>query len=119
MESLKNAAVIVSSYSYADDTKKQFDPLTILMIISIIISLTKLIQQCKLNNQEVKDKANTMNYLEKMQVKRRIKKFIRKNKYPDKDEGKILDGLKSVCYNSSEDEIGKILQEAKENGDKV
>jgi hypothetical protein len=112
MNNLQNAASEVSSIAYANDTKKAFDPMTILMIVNIIIGIARLIEECKLNRKEVRGRAENLKSTDRLKVGRIIRRNLRKNKYPDLDRADILDGLCKFCYNHSDDEVEQIIQDS-------
>ena len=58
------------------DVKSQIDPLTIIMIISLIISIIRVIQECNKTHSDVKEIASNVSVMEKMKIKREIRRTL-------------------------------------------
>ncbi len=62
--------------SFPAPVKAELDPLTILMIISIIISIIRVIQECNKSSADVKGIASNISVMEKMKINREIRKTL-------------------------------------------
>lgn len=61
---------------FPEEERAQIDPMTILMIISIIISVIRVIQECNKTSADVKDLAGNVSVMEKMKINRTIRKTL-------------------------------------------
>lgn len=94
-EKIKNIALkVLSQTNLPKNDNHSFDPLTILMIVSVILTLVRILQECNKNklSQEasMQDKYNTYGQqIKEYSIRRgwftkmRIKKILRKEMKPD------------------------------------
>lgn len=76
MSKIVEAVAAKVTDSFPQEEKSQIDPMTILMIISIIISVIRVIQECKKTSADVKGIASNISVMEKMKINRQIRKTL-------------------------------------------
>ena len=111
MSVIDNAGQKMAGMVYADDTKKQFDPFTILMLISLIVSVIGVIQRC-VEAKKVSGKAKKRGVIDNMILRRIVKKQVGKEQW--KAEGdKIMEALYTVGAESTTEEVEEAYQDAR------
>lgn len=125
-DKLKSIAVkILEKSTIPKQDNYSFDPLTILMIISIILTLIRILQQChknKLNNEftnedkyilygaEIRDLSSKRGWFTKMRIKKILRREMKKEDY-EKYSLSIINSLLEKGETLTDDEL-KILVEA-------
>lgn len=125
----KNAAVekiakkVLNNMQLSKDENHGIDPLTIIIVISVILSLIRVIQECRKNRQLVKDKneyASIMkrdiqdvilkdSWLNRLRLQRIIKQNLTKDQY--KAYGKDLQhSIMGTGINLTEDEVYTLME---------
>jgi len=107
---IQEAAAQTSAIAYADDQKKQFDPLTILMLISVITSIITAIKKCK-EEKDVPKAAQKRGIIDRTIVHRIVKKTLAGDKRW-KEEGKqIINAVFEAGAKSTVDDITSLYNE--------
>lgn len=124
---LKNIAIkILNKTSLAKDINYSFDPLTILMIISVVLTVIRMLQECNKNKLSAEASVNEKYLLYGQQIKEyslrrgwftkmRIKKTLRREMTPQ-DYGKyslsIVNALLDTGETLTDDDIKTLLENA-------
>lgn len=127
----KNAALekiakkVLTNMQLPKDKDYGIDPITIIMVISVILTLIRIIQECRKNRKLVKDKneyASLMkrdiqdailkdSWLNRLRLQRVIKQNLTKDQY--KAYGKALQhSIMGTGINLTEDEIYTLMEAA-------
>jgi hypothetical protein len=121
----KIAKKVLNNMNLPKDQEYGIDPLTIIIVISVILSLIRVIQECRKNRQLVKDKneyAAIMkkdiqelvlkdSWLNRLRLQRILKKDLTKDQY--KAYGKSLQrSIMETGINLTEDEISTLMEAA-------
>lgn len=75
MKTVEQVAGKITDYFPKDD-KAAIDPLTLLMIISVIISFIRMMQACNKSSSDVKDVVTTLSDKDKRRAKREIRRAL-------------------------------------------
>ena len=121
----KIAKKVLNNMQLPKDKDYGIDPITILMVISIILTLIRVIQECRKNRQLVKDKNEYVSlmkrdiqdailkdsWLNRFRLQRIIKQNLTKDQY--KAYGKPLQhSIMGTGINLTEDEIYTLMEAA-------
>jgi hypothetical protein len=119
----KIAKKVLNNMQLPKDENHGIDPLTIIIVISVILSLIRVIQECRKNRQLVKDKneyASLMkrdiqdailkdSWLNRLRLQRVIKQNLTKDQY--KAYGKALQhSMMGTGINLTEDEVYTLME---------
>lgn len=125
----KNAAVekiakkVLNNMQLPKDENHGIDPLTIILVISVILTLIRVIQECRKNRQLVKDKneyASIMkrdiqdvilkdSWLNRLRLQRIVKQNLTKDQY--RAYGKDLQhSIMGTGINLTEDEVYTLME---------
>jgi hypothetical protein len=104
----------LSKNVYPNEEKKQFDPLTILMITSIIVNVIRIIQNCQLDDERLKDKIKHPHLFDKIRLRRTVLHELRKNNNQDLDKEIVVENLYKLGYNMNIQDVQNLYQEAKD-----
>ena len=121
----KIAKKVIRNMELPKEKDYGIDPITIIIVISVILSLIRVIQECRKNRQLLKDKneyASLMkrdiqeailkdSWLNRMRLQRIIKKNLTKDQY--KAYGKSLQySIMGTGINLTEDEVYTLMEAA-------
>lgn len=121
----KIAKKVLNNMELPKDKEYGIDPITIIIVISIIVNLIRVIQECKKNNKLIKDKneyallmkreiQDTIlkdSWLNRIRLQRIIKQNLTKDQY--KAYGKALQySIMGTGINLTEDEIYTLTEAA-------
>jgi hypothetical protein len=104
----------LSKNVYPNEEKKQFDPLTILMLTSIIINVIRVIQNCQLDDDRLKEKIQNPHLFDKIRLRRTILHELRKQNNQDLDKEIVVENLYKMGYNMNTQDIQNLYQEARD-----
>jgi hypothetical protein len=104
----------LSKNVYPNEEKKQFDPLTILMITSIIVNIIRIIQNCQLDDERLKDKIKNPHLFDKIRLRRAVLHELRKANNNDLDKEIVVENLYKMGYNIDTRDIQNLYQEVKD-----
>jgi hypothetical protein len=119
----KIAKKVLNNMELPKDKNYGIDPLTIIIVISVILSLIRVIQECRKNRQLVKDKneyASLMkrdiqdailkdSWLNRLRLQRVIKQNLTKDQY--RAYGKDLQhSIMGTGINLTEDEVYTLME---------
>lgn len=119
----KIAQKVLTNMQLPKDKDYGIDPITIIIVISVILSLIRVIQECRKNRQMVKDKneyASLMkrdiqdvilkdSWFNRLRLQRIIKQNLTKDQY--KAYGKALQySIMGTGINLTEDEIYTLME---------
>ncbi len=119
----KIAKKVLTNMNLAKDKDYGIDPITIIIVISVILSLIRVIQECRKNRKLVNDKneyASLMkrdiqdiilkdSWLNRLRLQRIIKQNLTKEQY--KAYGKALqNSIMGTGINLTEDEIYTLME---------
>jgi len=119
----KIAKKVIRNMELPKEKDYGIDPITIIIVISVILSLIRVIQECRKNRQLLKDKneyASLMrrdiqeailkdSWLNRMRLQRIIKKNLTKDQY--KAYGKSLQySIMGTGINLTEDEVYTLME---------
>jgi hypothetical protein len=108
---IENAAKLTAELAYKDDQKKQFDPMTIIMLISVIMSVITAIKKCK-DEKDVPKAAAKRGIVDRTIVHRIVKKTLSAEQW--KTEGKVvINAIFEAGAKSTVEDISALYQEVK------
>lgn len=119
----KIAKKVMNNMNVSKNTDHGIDPITILMVISIILTLIRVIQECKKNRQWIKNKTEYASVLKKdiqdivlkdsWLNRRRLQKIVKQNLTKDqyKVYGSALQtSIMETGVNLTDDEVQTIME---------
>jgi hypothetical protein len=121
----KIAKKVISNMNLEKDKDYGIDPITIIIVISVILSLIRVIQECKKNRKLLKDKNESAalmkkdiqevvlkdSWLNRLRLQRIMKQNITKDQY--KTYGKSLqNSIMETGINLTEDEVYTLMEAA-------
>jgi len=119
----KIAKKVITNMELPKEKDYGIDPITIIIVISVILSLIRVIQECRKNRQLVKDKNEYAllmkrdiqdailkdSWLNRLRLQRVIKKNLSKDQY--KAYGKALQySIMGTGINLTEDEVYTLME---------
>jgi hypothetical protein len=119
----KIAKKVLNNMELPKEKNYGIDPITIIIVISVILSLIRVIQECRKNRQLVKDKNEYLSlmkrdiqevilkdsWLNRLRLQKIIKKNLTKDQY--KAYGKALQhSIMGTGINLTEDEIYTLME---------
>lgn len=121
----KIAKKVISNMNLEKDKDYGIDPITIIIVISVILSLIRVIQECKKNRKLLKDKNESASLMKKdiQEVvlkdswlnRLRLQKIMKQNMTKDqyKTYGKSLqNSIMETGINLTEDEVYTLMEAA-------
>lgn len=121
----KIAKKVISNMNLEKDKDYGIDPLTIILVISVILTLIRVIQECKKNRKLLKDKNESAllmkkdiqevvlkdSWLNRIRLQRILKQNLTKDQY--KAYGKSLqNSIMETGINLTEDEVYTLMEAA-------
>lgn len=100
----------IQAHANAKDDKFGFDPMTILAIVNIILTICRIIYECRKNREKVAAGMKKPNLFYRLMLKRAINK-----NFKGTDRQTVYDATLEVAGGLSEKEITEILKEVEEN----
>ena len=110
-EILLSVAKRVQTHANAKDDRFGFDPMTILAIINVILTIFKIIYQCRKDNTAVHSGMKKPNLFYRLVLKR----AIRKNFSGSKDRETVYAATLEVAAGLSEMEITQLIKEVEKD----
>jgi len=121
----KIAKKVINNMKLEKDKDYGIDPLTIILVISVILTLIRVIQECRKNRKLLKDKNESASlmkkdiqevvlkdsWLNRMRLQRILKQNLTKDQY--KAYGKSLqNSIMETGINLTEDEVYTLMEAA-------
>jgi len=119
----KIAKKVISNMHLEKDKEYGIDPITIILVISVILTLIRVIQECRKNRKLLKDKNESVSlmkkdiqeavlkdsWLNRLRLQRIIKNNLTKDQY--KAYGKSLqNSIMETGINLTEDEVCTLME---------
>jgi hypothetical protein len=121
----KIAKKVISNMNLEKDKEYGIDPITIIIVIGVILSLIRVIQECKKNRKLLKDKTEAASlmkkdiqevvlkdsWLNRLRLQRIMKQNMSKDQY--KSYGKALqNSIMETGINLTDDEVYTLMEAA-------
>jgi len=110
-ESVIKIAERVQSHVASKDEKFGFDPMTILAIVNIILTICRIIYECRKNREAVRSGFKQPNLFYRLMLKR----AVRKNFKSKQDRENVYAACLDVGATLSEKEISELIQEVEKD----
>jgi hypothetical protein len=110
-ETLINVAKRIQTHANAKDDKFGFDPMTILAIVNIILTIIKIFYECRQNREAIHSGVKKPSLFYKLMLKR----AIRKNFKDSKDRENVYAATLEVAAGLSEMEITQLIEEVEKD----
>lgn len=110
-ETLLSVAKRIQTHANAKDDKFGFDPMTILAIVNIILTICRIIYECRKNREAVHSGMKKPNLFYRLMLKR----AIRKNFSGSKDRETVYAATLEVAAGLSETEITELIKEVEKD----
>jgi hypothetical protein len=107
----KFAQKVLDNVSYSKDPNYGVDPITIILVISVILTLIRVIQECRKNKVDKKELTDIISK-DNMWTRWRVQKVLRQHlsaaQY--KEYGKVLkQSLKDAALTLTDDEVSQLM----------